>query len=76
MFVNIVYFFTSYFAVISFIESHNKTILFMNRDNTENIVSFNYRELETIDIQAEESEIETISESKSSNQHMLEETIT
>ena len=79
MLVNIIYFFTSYFATISFIESHNKTILLMNRDNTENIVSFNYRELESIDIQSEETETknetesknETVLETKSSNESQL-----
>lgn len=57
----------------------------MNRDNTENIVSFNYRELESIDIQSEETETknetelenetesknETVLETKSSNESQL-----
>ena len=76
MLVNIIYFFTSYFATISFIESHNKTILLMNRDNTENIVSFNYRELESIDIQSEETETknetESENETESKNETVLE----
>jgi hypothetical protein len=54
--VNIMYFFTSYFATYIFLESHNKNILLLNRDIAENILSFNYSELETIGIHDSVSE--------------------
>ena len=52
--INIIYFLTSYFSSVMFLESHNKTLFLLNTDSKETIVPFNYSQINTV-IELQES---------------------